>query len=78
MFPFFRFRKGGINGKVIKVDHKGDQSMEYILCKECPNWLEKNYREGWDTAKVSEIMTSIEETVLQCLFSTEMKGTERH
>lgn len=46
MFPFFRFRKGGINGKVIKVDHKGDQSMEYILCKECPNWLEKNYREG--------------------------------
>lgn len=65
---------GDKNGKIKEVGHKNDQSTEYILYKEWPNWLEKN---NWG-GKFPKSWVALEKQSFSVCFSTKMKGTERN
>lgn len=78
VFLFFHFRMGDTNGKIKEVGHKNDQSTEYILYKEWPNWLEKNNWGGKILQKFPKSWVALEKQSFNVCFRTKMKGTERN
>ena len=66
------------NGEVIEVGHKNDQSTEYMLYKEWPNWLEKNNQGDERLQKFPKSWVALEKQSFSVCFSTKMKGTERN